>query len=109
MTNAKNTTRDHDKLTGEYRRYKDIFRANHDTVFARLIDHLRERAAHGLHIGDAEAASFLRGHDFTSAEGDSFKVNNNALPIYMREVCLECPDLAGRIELRASRFDVFYQ
>lgn len=108
MTKYKDTPNAPEKLADEFRHYKGIFRANRDTVFAHLIAHLRERVTNNLHVGDAEAAAFLRGHDFTGTDGDRFKVNNNALPVYMREVCRECPDLARRIELRASRFDVFY-
>lgn len=108
MTNDKDTTHDHDELACEFRRFRDIYRTNHDTVFVHLINHLRKRASSNLHVGDAEAAAYLRGHDLVGVGGDSFKCNNNALPVYMREICRECPDLAGRIELRASRFDRFY-
>lgn len=116
MVEENYNTHDHDELAAEYRRYLAAeyrrylaaYRANHDTVVVRLIAYLRKRAAANLHIGSAEVAAFLRGHEFTDADGGDFRANNNGLPIILREICRECPDLAGHIELRASRFDSFY-
>lgn len=93
----------------EWLRWRRVYRENHDRAISDLIAHFRYLVAHNQHIGAAEAAAYLHGHDFTTDDGDQFKVNNNALAVFLREICHECPDLAEHIKLRKSRFDRFYQ
>lgn len=93
----------HDFEQAKYLYYKN------PRVFAQLVAHLEKRAAEGLCIDQDTIYSYLRGHDFTTDEGEPFKVNHNYGAVWARLIKLDHPDLAPRIKLRASRFDRLFK
>lgn len=100
-------TPDQLQAKGDFDRFMRYLDANPHIVNS-LVDYLTKRCDQHKHIGNAEAAAYLRGHQFVASSGDDFKVNNNMIPVLMRLVGFRNPRIASHIERRGSRFDVFF-
>lgn len=105
-TNSSNVTKD--KATRDYETALRLYEENAH-VFVEAVEHLRGLASDGKHVGSAELAAYLRGHDFTNSEGGEFKTNNSYIAAWIRFLADDYPDLAPHIELRGSRFDRFFE
>ena len=83
------------------------FHRDNPRVMDLFIRYAREAKATGRRRYSIWAiANRVRWHVDIDTHGDKFKINNNWLAYYTREIERRCPELRGFIAKRASRADL---
>lgn len=99
------TSKQLDHGMAKLRRYYE-WRESNPRAYAYGVRMALDAVASGHHIGGQAVIEAIRGRDFTDEHGKPTRTNNDYAPIIARELLRKHPHMAGRIELRASVFDV---